>query len=341
MAGKRTSGSRQSLIRCDNCGEEYSSTYRRCPFCDEYDEYESGYEDEDEYEDDAQPTPRGGGKRLTRSPRRGGGYRTTSPVRVISFVVSLVVILLAVWIVVAKVLPLVRRGDAVSIDLSASPSAQVSADAGTQGDDRSADQDAAPSDAPASSDAGTDVSDAPVSDAPAADGATQFSLSKSEFSFSDRYPDPVTLTVTFTPAGSTGTLTWSSSDPDVASVDSAGKVSRGAKSGVATITASLPGGVSHTCTVHNQVGSASQSGSSGSYTINNADFTLTRRGETYQLKVRGYTGGITWSSSNTSLVTVSADGTCTAVGTGAGHCTITAALDDGSKVTAIARISIS
>ena len=25
--------SRDMLIHCDSCGEEYSSTYRRCPFC--------------------------------------------------------------------------------------------------------------------------------------------------------------------------------------------------------------------------------------------------------------------------------------------------------------------
>ena len=37
MASKRTPGSRPGLIRCDHCGEEYSESYRRCPFCDEYD----------------------------------------------------------------------------------------------------------------------------------------------------------------------------------------------------------------------------------------------------------------------------------------------------------------
>ena len=45
MATKRKSG----LIHCDNCGEYYSASYRRCPFCDEYD---------DEYEASDDPIPR-------------------------------------------------------------------------------------------------------------------------------------------------------------------------------------------------------------------------------------------------------------------------------------------
>ena len=34
---RRSSGPdrRSDLIRCDNCGEYYSVTYKRCPFCDE------------------------------------------------------------------------------------------------------------------------------------------------------------------------------------------------------------------------------------------------------------------------------------------------------------------
>jgi hypothetical protein len=271
---------------------------------------------------------------------------------VISFVVSLLVILLAAWIVVDKFLPLIRRGEVSTVDPNTSQSADAGADV-SEGDSPNADStpalsDETPtlSDSPDVSDSGTDVSpapdvsDAPVSVSPDSGGATGFSLSKSEFSFSDRYPDPVTLTATFTPSGASAALTWSSSDPEVAAVDSAGKVTRGAKSGTATITASLPSGVSHTCTVRNSVGS-STAATGSSYTVSNADFTLSRRGETYRLKVNGYTGSVTWSSSNTSLVTVSADGTCTAVGTGVGKCTITGTLENGTQVTSIARISIS
>lgn len=75
---------------------------------------------------------------------------------------------------------------------------------------------------------------------PAEQTATGFSLSQTEFSFSNTYPYPVTLQVTFTPAGTTGTITWTSSNPDIASVDDSGVVYHGTQTGTATITASMP-----------------------------------------------------------------------------------------------------
>lgn len=340
MAANRKPGSRPGLIHCENCGEDYSASYRRCPFCDEYDEYEDSCEPS--YERSERPSPRSssGGKRLAQSKRRGGGYTRTSPLKVISIVISLAVILFAVWIVVAKVMPMVQRSDSVPpLDPNSSPSSSGSDPAPDSSPDASPDASGQPGVSP-------EVSPSPAtSTTPSSDTATGFSLSKSDFSFNDQWPDPITLTVTFTPAGSTGTITWTSSDPDVASVDENGKVSHGTKTGSATITATLSNGVTQTCTVYNQISNLSASGSSGnsgtsstaSYTVNNPDFTFYRSGETYRLKVNNYTGGVTWSSSNTSVATVSSDGTCTAVGNG--KCTITGTLDNGSKVTAIVRVS--
>lgn len=337
MASNRKPGSRPGLIHCDNCGEDYSASYRRCPFCDEYDQYGDEYESDERSERSASR----GGKRLAQSKRRGGGYTRTSPLKVISIVVSLAVILFAAWIVITKLMPLVRQGDVSPVDPDSPPSSAVSP-APDASPDVSSDVDPNASGQP---DVSPDVSPEPItSTAPAPGGATGFSLSKSEFSFSSRYPDPVTLKVVFTPAGSTDTVTWSSSDPDIASVDENGKVSHGTKTGTATITAKISNGVTQTCKVYNQVtGTAapSDSGNSGAsstnYTINNPDFTFYRSGETYRLKVNNYTGGVTWSSSNTSVATVSSDGTCTAVGNG--KCTVTGTLDNGSKVTAIVRVS--
>lgn len=339
MASKRKPGSRPGLIHCENCGEEYSASYRRCPFCDEYEEYEN-----DNYDERSERPPRSGGKRLDPSKRRGGGYTRTSPLKVISIVVSLAVILVALWIVVTKVMPMVRRSDSVppldpDSTASVSPSPDVSPDVSP---------DASPDVSP---DTSPNVSPDPgPSTVPSTDTATGFSLNKSEFSISDRYPDPVKLSVTFTPAGTTGTITWTSSAPDVIAVDENGTVSAGTKRGSATITATLSTGVTQTCTVYNQTSgssapSSSGSGSSGTssttYTINNSDFTLYRAGETYQLKVPGYTGGISWSSSNTSIATVGSDGTVTAAGSGKGSCTVTGTLDNGTTVKAIVRINIS
>ena len=69
------------MIRCDNCGEDYSITYKRCPFCDER-------------------PGRGGvsGKRVSNT--RGGGYgRPVNPIQIAGLVISLVLIASALFIV--------------------------------------------------------------------------------------------------------------------------------------------------------------------------------------------------------------------------------------------------
>ena len=73
---------RVDVIRCENCGEDYNVSYKRCPFCDE----RPGH---------------GGviGKRISNT--RGGGYgRPVNPVQVAGLVVSLVLIASALFIVV-------------------------------------------------------------------------------------------------------------------------------------------------------------------------------------------------------------------------------------------------
>ena len=72
---------RNDVIRCENCGEDYSITYRRCPFCDE------------------RPGRGGGaGKRVANT--RGGGYgRPVNPIQVVWLVISLVLIISALFIV--------------------------------------------------------------------------------------------------------------------------------------------------------------------------------------------------------------------------------------------------
>ena len=338
MAGKRTAGSRSGLIHCDNCGEYYSASYRRCPFCDEY-------EDDYEYEDGSaeRSASRGGGKRLAPSNRRGGGYRKTSPLKIIGWIVSLAVIIAAIWILATVVRPLVRRGDVDPVDPDSSQTA-------APGTSPNAIDPAATATPPADVTPTPDTT--PTADiTPASNdgGATGFSLNKSEFTISDEYPDPVTLKVTFTPTGATGTITWSSSDPDVASVDQNGKVSPGSKKGSATITAALSNGVTQTCKVVNRGSGSTTTNtpttnagtSSETYTINNSDFTFYKAGEQFKLKVNGYTGNVTWTSSNTSIATVSSDGTVTGAGSGKGSCTVTGTLDNGATVKAIVRIDIS
>ncbi len=330
---KRTPGSRPGLYRCNHCGEEYSDTYRRCPFCDEYDEYDASDSDSGSR----------GGKRLAKSNRRGGGYGRVSVFKIIGYLITLAVIAAAVYVVITVIYPLISTGDVPTIDPDAPSNSTV-------------DSSPAPDISP---DLTPDVSDAPVvTDDPepspsvsAAPGtANGFTLNKSEFSITARYPDPVTLRVTFLPDGTSGTITWSSSNTDYVTVDQNGKVSAGPNKGTATITATLDNGVSQTCKVHNEIGSSGSSSSSGgegtttpsgSYKLNKTDFTFERDGETTKLKVtdgsgNAYTGVITWSSSNTGIASVSDDGTCKAVGNGT--CNIIATLEDGTQLKAIARV---
>ncbi len=80
MPNKRATGSRSTVIRCPNCGEDYSVTYKRCPFCEEKasakkrERYEDdGGDFEIEYEGDEESTSRrSGGKRLAGGPRGAG-----------------------------------------------------------------------------------------------------------------------------------------------------------------------------------------------------------------------------------------------------------------------------
>ena len=35
MASRRSRDDRPKMIHCEYCGEDYASTYKHCPFCDE------------------------------------------------------------------------------------------------------------------------------------------------------------------------------------------------------------------------------------------------------------------------------------------------------------------
>ena len=66
---------RNDVIRCEKCGEDYSVTYKRCPFCDE------------------------------RPGRPGVGHSGRHPVQLVGLVISLAIIAAAVFIVFTYVSP--------------------------------------------------------------------------------------------------------------------------------------------------------------------------------------------------------------------------------------------
>lgn len=353
---RKTSDPRNELIHCDSCGEDYSATYKRCPFCgdkgrksqssapaeDDY-VFEGGYifdELETEEDDGAQTK---GGKRLASSghTKQNSSNRSRandesiwerlnlSPVRIAGFVFTLVIIIAALLIVTKLILPMIDRGDAQLPDSNPGQSQSSEPSAPSESD-------------PVES---TPAESTPVESTPAEGTATALVLNKTEFTISDRYPDPVTITATLLPEGSTGTVTWTSSNPSAVTVDENGKVTAVGK-GTATITASLPNGFETTCLVRSTVSSASVSEpststapstepSGGSLSLSREDFTLNDTWPTYTFTVTGASGSVTWSTSDSSVASIDANGKVTKVGSG--KCTITATDSAGNTATCIVR----
>ena len=334
MATKRRPNSRGGLIHCENCGEDYSATYRRCPFCDEY---------ADDYEEDGRSArTRSGGKRLANAAQESsGGFW----LHTVAIIVSLAVILAAVWIVVTKLMPLVQRGDVGTVDpdsAGSAPPPTVETPAAPPAVTPGTGEPNVPAVTP-----GPDASPGTPTPAAPPGEATGFSLSSEDVTMY-RKGETWRPRVTYSPAGTTGSVTWESDNPNIVSVTADGLVTA-VSPGTTTISAMLPNGVTHSCIVRCSWSADSQPSPSatsgggtdtGSYGINNPDFTFYRVGETYRVQVTGgYTGTVTWSSTNTGVVTVSSDGTCTAVANGS--CKVRGTLDNGSTVSADVYVRIS
>lgn len=152
----------------------------------------------------------------------------------------------------------------------------------------------------------------------------------------------MTLTAVFAPEGSTAKLTWTSSEPAVATVDEAGTVTAVAP-GTTVITATMENGQQASCTVNctwtaeggQAAGGEAPAGEEGAQggeeapaepALSTNDITLDSEGATQQLTLTGTEEQPTWSSSDTSVATVSSDGTVTAVAPG--RATVTATVGD-------------
>lgn len=401
---KKTNGTRSNLVHCDNCDEEYSATYKRCPFCgarpdrsaytqatnrfdlndrsssgsrapddsssrrsssrpepqdeDEYVFDGSGVFDDDEDDDDEGGyAGRRGGKRLA-----DDGFILT-PTAIAGIIFSLVVIIAAILIVVNWVIPMVREGSLPTQTNQpngslpgTSPSPSISEPVHTDDPDSTVSPSVSPSVEPTAS-----PSPAVSDGQPSSFTLTYLGKVKTDFTISDSYPDPVRLLVKFTPEGTTSTVTWTSSNPDVATVSANGTVT-GVKKGTATITATLENGLTQTCKVDvrlsgNAASSPAPSSSSpppsasgepspspsastpasSSLALSGAnDYTISNRWpDPIQLRVTGASGDVTWTSSDTAVATVDSNGKVTRVGKG--QCKITATDASGQTVSCTVR----
>ena len=228
-----------SLIHCAVCGEDYSATYRRCPFCgakngpppasapagrgrgDEDDGYVFDGQDlfDDEPEDDYRLAARPkGGKRLAEKP--GGRFDlSAAPInwpRLITFLCSLIIIIAALIIVFTVIYPQLRgpkEPPAADSNPPTSPSEPVAPPS----------LPVAPTvPIPANSDPVVPPSQ-PVE--PNTGTLASITLNRSDFTMRPESPDNVfKLVPTFSPADWAGTVTWTSSDETLAKVADDGTV---------------------------------------------------------------------------------------------------------------------
>ena len=147
------------------------------------------------------------------------------------------------------------------------------------------------------------------------------------------------LVPTFSPEGSTGTLTWTSSDEAVATVDDQGNVTAVAP-GNATITATLENGQSATCNVTctwdsqgtEDLGEGAPAEEAPAEeapagpALSSNDITLDAAGDSQQLTLTGGEGEVTWASGDKAVATVDDQGNVTAVAPG--RTTVTATVGE-------------
>lgn len=265
--------SHDKLIHCDACGEDYSSTYRRCPFCGERNDPRRAVRDsvpparneddqDDNYVFDGQdafddnpddegyyaPKPKAG-KRL--APKQGGHGVDLPPInwpRLITFLCSLIIIVAALIIVFTVIYPQLHGKRNPGPDSSQSqPPADTEPSAG-------------PSSAVTLPTAPVNPTPdlPPVDTTPAQPTLTGMTLYGSDGRMAEDFTlwvgDSYQLVAKFTPTDWPGTVTWTSSNPDWVSVSATGLVANVNNSGAfhnVYITASADG-VSVQCVVRAQ-----------------------------------------------------------------------------------------
>lgn len=285
---------------CSRCGEEYSNTYRRCPFCQELAAEKRG-----------RPMYRRG-KRLSPKQRMSGAFG----------VMKLVAAAVAVC-----VLLFVFFGDNIAEFMGIrNPNT-------TQQQDNQQNQ---PNNDSQSSDNDSNVPDVPDIPTPPDipdDGNENnggdvviepLTISQSAITI------PAGETARLTISGGSGLVTWESSNEEIATVTD-GSVT-GVAGGTVTVTATV-GEEQITCTV---TVTGDPWVSSANLTLSHKDFTLRAGDPPVQLKVKGTENAVTWSSSNTNVATVDSEGVVRRVGKG--NCTITAQVD-GHTLTCIVRVA--
>lgn len=314
------------MRKCDVCGEEYSATYRSCPFCEEKEALRRG-----------KPIRRHSSDFRN---RRGG-----HALGVLGLLVALVMIGVGVTYLfgdnIAQALG-IRESD-VTID---DPSTGDELDTSNIADDDADTEDQQGGTTMPESDGGTGGTTDGSNQTTDTDGTTTtpitpndngqkpetaVTLSSSDFTLNASSG----LQYTLKASGGSGTYTWTSKDTSVATVSENGQVS-GVGNGMTEVTVT-DGYTTATCIVRVKGITSGSSTPSTSTTLklNRDDMTMPA-GTSFQLKVSGTSSAVTWSIADPSVATISSDGTVKFLKKGTTTATATV---DGQTLQCIVRVT--
>lgn len=281
--------------RCPTCGEEYSDTYRSCPFCEEEAAIRRGH-----------PPRRRGGRRTEKRTSSSGGAGG-------------IMLLLSVLVILGVVVYVFFGDDlagAVGIRTDPKP-------VGAQVEKEDPPAEPAPPENP--DPAGETEPDDPASESvvspatPPEPPAEPVPLALNQTNITIRVGDKGRLDY----AGGAGEVTWTSSNDQIASVE--GGTITGLAGGTVTITATS-GEETATCEVKVEGDPwVNPNVDTSKIRLNKTDFTFGKDEISPKLKVKGTESPVTWASNNTSVATVDENGVVKWVGKGT--TTVTATVD--------------
>lgn len=292
---------------CPKCGEDYSDTYRTCPFCEEEAAIKRG-----------KPLRRRSGKRVEKRQRGGSGGAGGVLLLLTGVIILGVVGYVFFGEQVADAMGI--RTDAGQEDLQEPPVPDGSGGepdgagepAIPDGPDGEPDGAGEPAVTPPEGDAPDSGGAEPAPSEPDPEPAGPLALSQSSISI------PAGETALLTASGGSGEVSWSTSNENIATVEG-GSVT-GKAGGTVTITAAA-GEETAECRV---TITGDPWVSTANLSLNKTDFTF-GSSEKVTLKVKGTDSPVTWSSANTGVATVSDGGVVQWAGKGT--TTVTASVD--------------
>ena len=288
-------------VKCGRCDRKYSSIRSRCPYC---------------------------GARKNRDGKDSPSGKDSQNKRLqgIIGVIVLIIIILAVIILVSTSL---KNREPEGTDVPESPGGVVSVDGGNS---------APPSEEPTDEPPPTFVpTEPPATPAPVVNSIT---LNRADFTLF-RIGETFQITATLSPAGTAAEVIWISEDDNVVTVDQDGLVTAVDRGD--TIVSATAGGITEECIVRVRADAPKKtttdnsgsvnSGAASGISLNKTDVTIhSSRQESFKLTVNG-TESTPVYSSNSSCVSVDADGTVKAVSNGMATITVTVPESSGSTVT--------